>query len=137
MWRRGRWACPRADVSTLLQAQLGASSVDIDKWCENEDHLQLALAANLLTKVLPLLRKLENASGPDVSLKIEIKAILDMICDELVTSDVPDELRARFANGSEVMEVFSVQRHFRRRHAIATQGSWTKIFTPAEIGRGS
>jgi hypothetical protein len=137
MWRKGKWACLPAEASSLLQNQLGASSVDIDKWYENEDHLQLVVAANLLSNVLPLLRKLETANGPDVSFKNEIKAILNMICDELVASDIPDELRARFANGHEVMEVFGVQRHFRRRPAIDTQGSWTKIFTPIEIGRGN
>jgi hypothetical protein len=90
MWRKGRWACPRANVSTL-QSQLGASSVDIDKWYEDEDHLQLALKVNLLSNALPLLRKLEAANGPDESLMIEIRAILDMICDVLVTSDAVRE----------------------------------------------
>ena len=138
MWKNGRWQCLPSEASSLLQLQLGAPSVVIDRWCERDGHLQLAVAANLLSSVIPLLRKLET--GPDISFKIEIKAILDTICGELVTSDVPEDLRSRFANGSEVMEVFNIQdlpRSFRRRAAVDTHGPWTKIFTPVDIGRGN
>lgn len=137
MWKNGRWQCFPSEASSLLQLQLGEPSVIIDRWYETEGHLQLAVAANLLSNVIPLLRKLET--GPDISLKIDVKAILDTICGELVTSDVPDDLRSRFANGSEVMEVFNIQdlpRSFRRRAAVDTNGPWTKIFTPVDMGRG-
>jgi len=137
MWKNGRWQCLPSEASSLLQLQLGAPSVAVDRWCEREGHLQLAVAANLLSSVIPLLRKLET--GPDISFKIDIKAILDTICGELVTSDVPDDLRSRFSKGSEVMEVFNIQdlpRSFRRRAAVDVHGPWTKIFTPVDTGRG-
>ena len=136
MWRNGRWQCSESEASSLLQLQLGAPSIVVDRWRKGEGHLQLAVAANLLSKVLPLLRQLE--AGPDTTLKVDIKSLLDMICGELVTSEVPDDLRARFARGPEVMEVFDLQhlpRSFRRLAAIDTHGPWTKIFTPVEIGR--
>jgi hypothetical protein len=138
MWKNGRWQCSPSEASSLLQLQLGAPSVVIDRWCEREGHLQLAVAANLLSKVIPLLRKIE----PSPDIKIDIKAILDTICGELVTSDVPDDLRSRFSNGAEVMEVFNIHNlplSFRRRAAIDTHGPWTKIFTPVtvDIGRGN
>jgi len=140
MWKNGRWQCLPSEASSLLQHQLDAPSVVIDRWDEGEGHLQLAVAANMLSKVLPLLRNLET--GPDIllSLKVDIKAILDMICDGLVTSDVPDDLRSRFASGSEVMKVFNIQglpRSLRHRAAVDTYGPWTKIFTPVDIGRGN
>ena len=138
MWKKGKWACSRDEASSILQSQLGASSVDIDKWYESEDHVRLAVGARLLSDVLPLLRKLETSAGQHhVSLKTEIKDILDKICDEVVASDVPDNLRSRFANGSEVMEVFHVQRPFLRHSAINMHGAWTKIFNPVEFGRGN
>lgn len=138
MWKNGRWQCLPSEASSLLQLQLGAPSVVIERWSEREGHLQLAVAANLLANVIPLLRKIET--GSDISFKIDIKAILDTICGELVASDVPDDLRSRFSNGSEVMEVFNIQNlplSFRRRAAIDTHGPWTKIFSPVDIGRGN
>jgi hypothetical protein len=138
MWKNGRWQCLPSEASSLLQLQLGAPSVVIERWSEREGHLQLAVAANLLANVIPLLRKIET--GSDISFKIDIKAILDTICGELVASDVPDDLRSRFSNGSEVMEVFNIQNlplSFRRRAAIDTHGPWTKIFSPVDIGLGN
>jgi hypothetical protein len=131
MWVNGKWQCPPSEAYTLLQRQLGSPSIVIDRWREGEDHLQLAVAANLLSHVLPLLRRLET--GPEITLKIDITTILDLICGELVETDVPDDLRARFPNGSEVMEVFNIEdlaRSFRRRAAMDRHGPWTKIFTP-------
>ena len=130
MWQKGKWACSRDEASSILQSQLGASSVEIDKWYESEVHLRLAVGAGLLSDVLPLLRKLETAAGGQhVSLKTEIKDVLDKICDGVAASDVPDNLRSRLANGSEVMEVFYIQRPFLRHPAIDMHGPWTKIFT--------
>jgi hypothetical protein len=132
MWVNGKWQCPPSEAYSLLQRQLGVPSVVIDRWREGEGHhLQLAVAANLLSHVLPLLRRLDT--GPDIAFKIDVKAILDLICGELVETDVPDDLRARFPNGSEVMEVFNIEdlpQSFRQRAAIDPHGPWTKIFTP-------
>jgi hypothetical protein len=125
MWNNGKWQCAPSEAYSLLQRQLGAPSVVIDTWRESEGHLQLAVAANLLSHVLPLLPKLKT--GPDM-FKTDIKAILDLICGELVEAEVPDDLRARFPNGSEVKEVFNLEDlpwSFRRLH-----GPWTKVFTP-------
>jgi hypothetical protein len=137
MWRKGKWTCSRADASRLLQSQLGASSVDIDNWYEGEGHLELAVVARLLSDVLPLLRKLETTNEKGVALKAKIKDILDKICDEVDTSNVPDNIRSRFANGSEVAEVFPIQHHFLRHSTNEMHGPWTKIFTPVETKRGN
>ncbi len=138
MWSRGRWQCVRAEAALILQRQLGASSVDIDRWWHTGgDQLQLAVAANLLANSLPLLHKLDKPeTGADTMLKIELKAILDTICGELDASEVPHELRARFADGAEVMKVFNIQDvagRSRRRAAFDLNGPWTKIFTPVDI----
>ena len=138
MWSRGRWQCASSEAASLLQRQLGASSVDIDRWWHtNVDQLQLAVAANLLTNSLPLLRKLDKLeTGGDTMLKIELKAILDTICGGLDASDVPGELRARFADGAEVMKVFNIRDvagRSRQRTAFDLNGPWTKIFTPVDI----
>ena len=138
MWRKGRWQCDSAEAAALLQRQLGASSVDIDRWWNaSGDQLQLAVAANLLSNSLPLLHKLDKVgTSADASLKIELKAILDTVCRELDASDVPHELRARFADGAEVMKVFNIQevtRHSHRHGAFDLNGPWTKIFTPVDI----
>ena len=136
MWRRGRWQCDSAEAAALLRRQLGASSVDVERWSNGDgpsDQLQLAVAANLLSQLLPLLHKLEkHGSSADTSLKTELKAILDMICRELDASEVPHELRARYADGAEVMKVFDIQEVPRRSHRRGTfdlNGPWTKIFT--------
>ena len=49
---------------------------------------------------------------------------------------MPHELRARFADGAEVMKVFNIQDvagRSRRRAAFDLNGPWTKIFTPVDI----
>jgi hypothetical protein len=123
----GRWRCPPSEASTLLQRQLSASASDIERY-RRGDHLRLAVAANLLSNALPLLRMLEM--GPDTSLRVELKAILDTICRGLDASDVPDDIRARFVDGAEVVEVFSIEgepRGSRRRIAFGVNGPWTKI----------
>ncbi|KAI9511939.1 hypothetical protein F5148DRAFT_184342 [Russula earlei] len=136
MRRDGRWLCPHSDASALLQRQLGATSADVERWYHRGGHLHLAVAANLLNHALPLLRQLET--GPDMSVKVEVKAILNTICGhrELHTSDVPDDLRARFADGSEVMKVFDIQgvpRGSRQHAALDVNGPWTRIFTPVGL----
>ncbi|KAH9957142.1 hypothetical protein BC827DRAFT_722637 [Russula dissimulans] len=133
MRRDGRWLCPHSEASALLQRQLAASSTDIERWYHRAGYLQVAVAANLLNHALPLLRQLET--GPDMSLKVEVKAILDTICGDhaLDTSDVPEDLRARFADGAEVMKVFEIQdvpRGSRRRAAFDVKGPWMRVFTP-------
>lgn len=138
MWSKGRWQCAPFEAASLLQRQLGASSVDIDRWWHtNGDQLPLAVAANLLTNSLPLLHKLDKLeTGGDTMLKIELKAILDTICGGLDASDVPHELQARFADGAEVMKVFNIRDvagHSRRRAAFDLNGPWTKIFIPVDI----
>ena len=134
MWKRGKWECAPHEATTHLDRQLGASSVDIEKWNTSGDQLQLAVAANLLSKSLPLLNKLET--GVDTTVKIELKEILDTICGELNGSDVPHELRARFVDSAEVMRVFNVQDvvdHSRGRAAFDFNGPWTKIFKDTNI----
>jgi hypothetical protein len=122
MWRKGGWQCAPPEVAALLQRQLGVSSVDIDRWLASGDQLQLAVAADLLFKSLPLLQRLDELGTGADTLK-ELKAILDTICGELDASDVPHELRARFVDRVEVMKAF-------RRAAFDLSGPWTKIFTP-------
>ena len=134
MWKRGKWECTQAEATTHLDRQLGASSVDIERWNTSGDQLQLAVAANLLSKSLPLLNKLET--GVDTTVKIELKEILDTICLELDASDVPHELRARFVDSAEVMRVFNVQDvvdHSRGRAAFDFNGPWAKLFKETNI----
>jgi hypothetical protein len=85
--------------------------------------LKLAVAANLLFKSLPLLRKLET--GEHVTLRIELKEILDKICYDLDGSNVPGELRARFVDRAKVERVFPQE---------TFNGLWTKLFNPPSIG---
>ena len=125
MWVNGKWQCPASDVYPLLQRQLDVPWVVFDRWRQSEGHLQLAVAANLLSGVLPLLRQLET--GPDISFKIDIKAILNLVCSELVETDVPDDLRARFSYRSEVMEAFNIDDPLR---SFDMHGPWSKIFAP-------
>ena len=134
MWKKGRWQCAPHEAATRLDRQLGASSVDIAKWNASGDQLQLAVAANLLSKSLPLLDKLET--GADARLKIELRAILDTICSELDASEVPRELRIRFVDGAEVMKVFNIQDVAGRSHRNADfdlNEPWTKIFKEIDI----
>jgi hypothetical protein len=138
MWNKGRWQCAPSEAGSLLQRQLGAASVDIDRWWQtNGDQLQIAVAANLLTNSLPLLQKLDKLeTGGDTMLKIELKAILDTICGDLDVSDVPHELQARFADGAQVMKLFNIRDvagRSHRRAAFDLNGPWTKIFTPVDI----
>jgi len=135
MWRNGRWQCPLNEAFALLQRQLGVFPADVERWYSKGNHLQLAVAANLLSHALPLLRKLERLeTGPeDTSLKTELKGVLDTICRELDTSVVPVDLQARFAKGAEVMKVFlgqDVSRGSRQRTSFDVSGPWTKVFTP-------
>jgi hypothetical protein len=136
MRRYGRWQCPASDASALLQRQLCASHpADVERYYTG-DRLQLAVAADLLSNALPLLRKLnalEPEPGTDASLemvKIELKEVLDAMCCGLDASDLPDDLRARFADGAEVVRVFGTAA------ALDVNGPWTKIFRPVESGRG-
>jgi hypothetical protein len=134
MWKKGRWQCAPHEATMRLDRQLGASSVDIEKWNTSGDQLQLAVAANLLSKSLPLLDKLET--GADARLMIELKAILDTICSELDASEVPRELRIRFVDGAEVMKVFNIHDVAGRSHRHADfdlNGPWTKIFKEIDI----
>jgi hypothetical protein len=126
MWSKGEWQCAPSEAASLLQIQLHAFSADIDRWWHtNGNQLQLAVAANLLTKSLELLDKLET--GGD-TMKIELKTILDTICGELDASELSDELRARFADRAKVMEVFNSG-----DVAGGSNGPWTKIFKPVGI----
>ena len=126
MWVKGEWQCVRSEAESLLQGQLHAFSTDIDRWWHtNGNQLQLAVAANLLTNSLELLDKLKT--GGD-TMKIEVKTILDMMCAELDASDLPRELRARFANHGNVMEVFNI-----RDVAGGSNGPWMKIIKPVGI----
>ena len=110
MWKKGRWQCAspkdQAKVTELLKCQLEVPLLDAG-WLENKDQLQLAVAANLLSKSLPLLDG--QGTSADTSLKTQLKQILDSICRELDVSDVPSELQDRFVDAAEVMKVFNIQ----------------------------
>ena len=106
MWKKGRWQCALPRATELLKYQLDVPSLDVG-WLTNEDQLQLAVAANLLSKSLPLLDG--QGTSADTNLKIKLKEILDSICRELDVSDVPPELQDRFVDGAEVMKVFNIQ----------------------------
>jgi len=126
MWSKGEWQCAPSEAASLLQSQLHAFSADIDRWWHaNGNQLQLAVAANLLTNSLELLDKLET--GGD-AMRIELKTILDTMCAELDASDLPHELRARFANRVKVIEVFNI-----RDVVGGSNGHWTKIFKPVDM----
>jgi hypothetical protein len=122
MWRKEKWQCPPPEAAEILERQLGASFVDIDRWhTSGGDQLQLAVAANLLSNSLPLLHELEKlGTGADTTLKADLSAILDKMCDRLDASDVPHELRARLA---EVMKTFL-------RTTLDLDGSWRKVLIP-------
>ncbi|KAH9029297.1 hypothetical protein EDB83DRAFT_2654891 [Lactarius deliciosus] len=102
MRRYGRWHCPKSEWSALLQRQLGVSSGVVERFLHG-DSLQLAVAANLLSNALPLLRKMEDDGGPATSLKVEVKAILDSICHGLDASSVSEDLRSLFVDSTEVL----------------------------------
>jgi Family of unknown function (DUF6535) len=134
MWINGRWLCPEPEASELLQRQLDASSIVIEEYLtDRRDSLQLAVAADLLFKALYQLPPLET--DPDMELRMELKAILDRMCDRLDVSDVPDDLQDRFVDGAEVMRVYNHMQDVprdshRHRAAPALDGPWTKVFTP-------
>ena len=96
------------------------------------NHLPLAVAANLLSNALRLLPQITSETGPDMALRL--KAILDMICDGLDASDIPDDLRARFVDRAEVMKVYGpVQDSLGGPYDISAfdvDGPWTKVWTP-------
>jgi hypothetical protein len=129
MWENGEWQCSSSEAHSLLRHQLGAPSAVIERWRKSEGHLQLAVAANLLSHVLPLLRGLQT--GLDIS--SDVKGVLDLICGKMVETDVPADLQMRFPNGSEVMEMFKFKVEdlswpfFR---------PWMRISAPVRIVRG-
>ena len=136
MRRYGRWHCPKSEWSALLQRQLGVSAHVVERYLHG-DYLQLAVAANLLSNALPLLRKMEEEGGPATTLKMEVKAVLDSICQRLDASDVPEDLKARFVDFAEVMAVFHVHDpaaprtmtgRRRQRTAFDMNGPWSKVF---------
>jgi Family of unknown function (DUF6535) len=132
MWCNERWHCPESEASSLLQRQLNVSPVDMRVYLTpKKDHLQLAVAANLLSNALPLLSQME--AGSDVLHKIELNAIMNVICGDLDVSDVPDDLKNRFVDRAEVMTAYDpvqdVARGFHHRHrAVDLDGAWTKVF---------
>ena len=122
MWKDNKWECASHEVTTHLIRQLGASSVDIERWNASGDQLKLVIAANLLSKSLPLLRNLET--NAHAKLRIELREILDKICHDLDVSDVPGELRDRFVDRAEVERVFPRE---------TFNGPWMKIFNTPYI----
>lgn len=132
MWKEELWQCVSHDPEDFLQRQLGASPVST-KWSDiSRNQLQFAVAANLLSKSLPLLRELEI--GAHKTLRMEIKAILDRICPKH-TSDLPDELRARFVDRAIVQKVFaSIHPHEPEREL---SGPWAIIFETRTSVRAS
>ena len=135
MWSKGKWQCAQSEAASLLQGQLHAFSVDIDRWWQTSgNQLQLAVAANLLTNSLQLLPKLDKLETGGDTMKIELKVILDTICSELDASDLPHELRDRFADRAKVMKVFSTRGVAGDwRTAFDPIGPWTKIITSVDI----
>ena len=135
MWRCGRWDCPKSEWTALLQRQLNVQPHVVEQFLDR-DYLQLAVAANLLKSALPLLSKIETASGPAKSepLKAEVKTILDSICVKLDVSDLPEELRERFVDPAEVSAVFRVRDHASRARN-GHNWPWSKVFISG-TGRG-
>ena len=139
MRQHRRWECPKSEWSALLQQQLGTSVVVIEQHLDSEgDQLQLAVAANLLTNALPLLRNIEAEGDPAMSLKVEVKAILDSMCHGLDTSDVQEDVQFRFVDAAEVLAVFHVRDPalrvggpLRHQTTFDMKGPWTKVFTPS------
>ncbi|KAF8267818.1 hypothetical protein EI94DRAFT_1261580 [Lactarius quietus] len=135
MRQHKRWDCSKAEWSAHLHRQLGTPVDVIERHLDSKaDHLQLAVAANLLTHALPLLRDIEAKDGHATSLKLkaEVKAIMDSICNGMDASDVPEDLQIRFVDVKEVKEVFHVRQPGLRayRHRIDMTGSWTNVFVP-------
>jgi hypothetical protein len=127
MWRKDKLQCDPPEAAALLQRQLGASFVDIDRWHASRDQLQLAVAANLLSNSLPLLHELDKlGTGVDTTLENDLNAILDKMCDKLDASDVPHGLRARLA---EVMKMFPCTTF---DLAFNLNESWRKVLVPVD-----
>ncbi|KAI0264163.1 hypothetical protein BC834DRAFT_273896 [Gloeopeniophorella convolvens] len=143
MWKRGRWSCPPAEASFLLQRQLGISPQALDSYLTKDGYLELAVAANLLAKSVPLLREHDGSPGslsPQRLPKYDLRAILNTICKDSDTSDIPDDLKERFVNSAEALAVFDIeetpQSVRRRRNAIDLHEPWTKVLaTGAELDR--
>ena len=126
----GEWKHHKSEWATQLQSQLGTSADVIARHLDLEgNYLQLAIAANLLTKALPLLRKVKDKDG---AIKKDVKVILDSICKELDVSDVPQDLQIRFVDRTKVSEVFSPELRVggARQTSIIMMGPWTKVFAP-------
>ena len=120
MWKKNIWQCTWQDAAELLRPQLELSSDDdINRWNTGGDQLQLAIAANLLSKSLPLLQTLEV--GVETTVKMELKWVLNTICRDLDAFDAPDELRDRFIDCGKVMKAF-------RLDTVDFNEPWTKIF---------
>jgi hypothetical protein len=135
MRRHNRWECHKSQWATQLQRQLRISPVVIDRHLNSEaNHLQLAVAANLFTNALRLLPEIEDKDGPATLLKVEVKAILDSMCDGLDPSDVPDDLHIPFVDAAKVSAVFRVRdpalrgRGAHQSRIDIMTGSWTKLF---------
>jgi hypothetical protein len=129
MWKRRKWECAQSEAVPLLERQLGASDDEIDRWLKSGDQLQLAVAANLLSKSLPHLLKLDN-DNPGTDADKTLNEVFDKIFGELDASDLPEDLRARFAHGAEVMKDFNIKnvaRHSGGRASILN-GPWVEIF---------
>lgn len=123
MRRHEQWDCPKSEWSAHLQQQLGTSAVVTERHLDSEaNHLQLAVAANLLTNAVRLLPKIETKNDPARCLKAEVREILDSICDGLEALDVPEDLQFLLVNTAEVSAVF--------REGDLMTGSWTKVFAP-------
>ena len=116
MWIEKKWYCASSsqDPEKYLQRQLGpppGAVIEGSQWSLiSRDQLRLTVAANLLFKSLPLLRELEI--GKHKTFRMELKEILDEICRNVDTSDVPPWLRARFVNRASVEKVFDDPGHF-------------------------
>jgi hypothetical protein len=133
MRQHGRWNYHKEEWAAQLKQQLDTSADVIERHLDSKgNYLQLAIAANLLTNALPLLRKIEAEDGVDPSIKEDVKVILDKICEGLDVSDVPEDLQIPFVDGAKVSEVFrpGLRGRGARRAPIDMTGPWTKVFTP-------
>jgi hypothetical protein len=133
MRHHGRWNCHKKEWAAQLQRQLRTSADVIERHLDSKgNYLQLAIAANLLTNALPLLRDIEAKDSADPSIKEDVKMILDSICKGLDASDVPEDLQIRFVDGAQVSAVFrpGLRGGGARRTPIEMTGDWTKVFVP-------
>ena len=142
MWKEGKWQCVSHPPGShhpedYLRLQLGASPVNSEWSHISRDQLQFAVAANLLSKSLPLLRELEI--GAHRTFRKELKAILDQICRNLDKFDVPPELRDRLVDKATVKKVFASNHPDKPDREPELNGHWTIIFEtgPSVPGRAS